>query len=265
MTKILLFIISFSIFGCSSEHSPLSSSKSADLYSPIQEKQESKNKYLAYTHSITVTVEKTELPAVFKTVIDTCTGDVEYNCLIMHSEQSGGNYAYGTIRLRVAPEGIPKYRSLVSASGEVEQQSTTAEDLTDSVMDVEKRLEMLESYQEKLKSLEQNPNINIESLIKVSSEISNVQTEIEYAHGQKAKLYQRINMDVLTIYLQTKENESFISPIGDAISSFGEDLSEGIAIFITAAAYLIPWVILIMFLVLLVRFVWVRSKRGGNS
>jgi len=265
MVRILVPIFFLFLCGCSSDYSALSASESEGFYAPTQEKQRAKNKYLAYSHRITVTVDKSELPSVFKSVIDTCTEDSEYGCLVMHSEQSGGDYSYGNIRLRVAPEGIPKYKSLVSDSGEVEQQSTSADDLTDSVLDTEKRLEMLKSYQSKLKELEENPNINIESLIKVASEMSEVQTQIEYTQGQKAKLYQRISMDVLNISLQSKENETFISPIGEALSEFGEDFSEGIAIFITAAAYLIPWLILIILLVWLGRYLWARSRRKTNS
>ncbi len=265
MKKILVLFLTFLVYGCSSDYAALSSSKSEDFYSTMQEKQRSKNKYLAYTHSITVTVEKAKLPVTFESVIESCINDTEHTCLIMHSSQDGGRYASGSIMLRVVPEGIPKYISLVSESGEVGQKSTTAEDLTDSVVDTEKRLEMLETYQEKLKKLEQNSNINIESLIKVSSEISDVQTKLEYAQGQKSKLYQRINMDVLTISLRTEENETFLSPISESLSNFGEDLSEGVAIFITTTAYLMPWVILVTFFVWLIRFVWARSKRGKKS
>jgi len=264
MARFLILFLFVFVYGCSSENSAHSDSVSDDFYSPMQEKQRSKNKYLAYTHNITVTVEKIELPVVFKSVIDTCLNDSEYECLIMQSTQRGGRYASGSIMLRVAPEGIPKYRSLISKSGEVEQQSTTAEDLTDSVIDTEKRLEMLNAYQKKLTELEKNPNINIESLIKVSSEMSDVQTKLEYSQGQKAKLNQRISMDILTISLKTNENETFISPISESLSDFGEDFSEGIAIFITTAAYLIPWVLLVIFFVWLIRFILIRSKRGKN-
>lgn len=265
MIRILVSIVFIFLCGCSSDYSSFSDSNSDGFNAPMQEKQRAQNKYLAYRHNITVVVEKTGLPTTFKNIINTCVEDSEYKCLIMHSEQSGGDYSYGTIQLRVAPEGISKYVSLASDSGEIQQQSTSAEDLTDSVLDTEKRLAMLNSYWSKLKELEKNPNINIESLIKVASEMSEIQTQIEYTQGQKAKIYQRINMDVLNISLQTRENETFISPVGDALSAFGEDFAEGLAIFITAAAYLIPWLLLVILLVWFLRFCWVRSKRKKNS
>ncbi|WP_339068236.1 DUF4349 domain-containing protein [Teredinibacter turnerae] len=265
MVRILISLILLSVLGCSSDYNALSASKSYDSYAPMQDKQRAKNKYLAYTHRFTVTVKKSELSRVFTDVLEACLSDNEHKCLVMHSEQSGGEYLYANIRLRVSPEGVAKYKSLISESGEIEQQSTSAEDITDSVVDTEKRLDMLASYQAKLKGLESDPNINIESLIKVASELSEVQTQIEYSQGQKAKLYLRISMDVLDISLKTSKNETLIGPIGEAFSEFGEDFSEGVAIFITAAAYLIPWILLVVFLVWVARYFWVRSKRRANS
>lgn len=264
MTRVLVLIASLLTLGCSDAGKPASVVGMVDVYDPTQESQRSKNKYLAYSHRISVTVETSILTSTFKSVIDTCAEDQEYSCLVMHSEHSGGAYAHGNIRLRVSPKGIPKYTALVAAAGEVEQQSTSAEDLTDAVVDTEKRLEMLSTYQAKLAAIEKSTTINIDSLIKVSAEIAEVQTQIEFAQGEKAKLYQRINMDELTITLQTKENESFISPIGEAFSDFGENLSEGMAIFITALAFLLPWTLLLVVLVWFIRFLWIRGKRRKN-
>lgn len=261
---ILTFIV-LALSGCSRDSKEAAAFDPEYFHSTTQEKQRAKNKYLAYSHKLTVTVERSNLSVVFNKVLDACIEDSETACLVMHSEQSGGDYAYGSIRLRVAPEGISKYKSLVSESGKIEQQSTSAEDLTDSVFDTEKRFEMLKSYQSKLEELEKAPNINIESLIRVASELSEVQTQLEYTQGQKAKLYQRINMEVLNISLDTQKNENFISPIKEALSGFGEDFSEGIAIFITVTAYLIPWLLIVILLVWFMRHLWIRSKRRADS
>ena len=265
MGRILASLILLLLFGCSSEYNALSTPEPQNGYAPIQEKQREKNKYLAYTHRFTVTVKPSELSSVFTKVVEACLDEKKYKCLVMHSEQSGGGYSYANIRLRVSPEGVAKYTSMILESGELNQQSTTAEDLTDSVIDIEKRLEMLTSYQAKLKELESKPNINIESLIKVASEMSEVQTQIEYSQGRKAKLHQRVNMAELDISLQPVEIRDRTNPIVHALSRFGDDLSEGLAIFISTAAYLIPWVMLIVVFVWFMRYFWRRSKRKLDS
>ncbi|GHA16188.1 hypothetical protein GCM10008090_27490 [Arenicella chitinivorans] len=239
----------------------VSAYKDVNEFQALQETQRAKTEFLAYTHQIAVDVDHSALSSVFNSVIETCVHETEYVCLIMRSEESGGEYAYGHITLRVSPNGIDKYKRLVTESGELAAQSMHAEDLTAAVKDTEKRLEMLNSYQARLQKLEQNPNVNVDALIKLSSEMAEVQTQIEFAQGQKAKLYQRINMDVLEITLQSSRDTTFYGPIGDALSTFADNVADGLSVFITAMAYLLPWLLLLMLLIWLLRLFWGRRKR----
>jgi len=264
MFRVAILLSLFLFTACSSNEEDYPSSGIQESFESDelvdQEAVEEKNKFLAYKHDISITLEKSKLAKVFKSVIDTCTADTEHNCIIMESQLTGGDYAYGIVRLRVSPKGVPKYRKLAADEGDVASETTEAEDLTDAVVDTEKRLEMLASYQAKLKELEKNPNIDIESLIKIASEIAEVQTQIEFSKGQKAKLYQRVTMDVLTISLNTPRDAYYISPLSEALSSFVSDLSEGLAILITASAYLLPWLIVIGFIVGFIRFLIIKRK-----
>jgi len=231
MFRVAILLSLFLFTACSSNEEDYPSSGIQESFESDelvdQEAVEEKNKFLAYKHDISITLEKSKLAKVFKSVIDTCTADTEHNCIIMESQLTGGDYAYGIVRLRVSPKGVPKYRKLAADEGDVASETTEAEDLTDAVVDTEKRLEMLASYQAKLKELEKNPNIDIESLIKIASEIAEVQTQIE---------------------------------LSEALSSFVSDLSEGLAILITASAYLLPWLIVIGFIVGFIRFLIIKRK-----
>lgn len=258
--KIVLFLcVLLFLFGCS-ESSNLDAGKSGSFISQNEEKQRSKSNYLAYEHFISVTTEKNHLHDAFKQLIDKCIEDEKYNCIVLQSSHSGGDYASAEIRLRLTPEGVPNYIGFVAKAGEVDSQSTLAEDLTEVLSDNEKHLEMLESYRMKLEQLVENPKNNIDSLIKISSEIAKVQTEIEYAKGKKSKLHQRIKMDILNISLVTSKYESFWRTISFAVSKFAEDFSEGIAIVITSAAYFIPWSVVLLLVIYAIRVIWRRTK-----
>lgn len=262
IARIVFYIVlTVGISGCS-DGAPMFASayKDADEYQSLQQAQRAKTEFLAYTHRIKVEVARSELSSVFNSVLEACIAETEYTCLIMNSKESGGEYAYGQITLRVSPNGVAKYKKMVTDSGSVAQQSMSAEDLTEVVKDTEQRLDMLTAYKTQLQQLEQRPNIDVDALIKLSSELAEVQTQIEYTLGQKAKLYQRINMEVLEITLDSSAHRSFYSPIGDAFSTFGENVSEGLAVFITAIAYLFPWVLLLIFLIWLLRSFWVRRS-----
>ena len=73
---------------------------------------------------------------------------------------------------------------------------------------------------------------------------------------------QRVDTEILNVSISSYESQSFWSPIGQSTSDFGVHLSQGIATAITAVAYLIPWGLIIAFIVWLVRKLWSRRKRN---
>lgn len=224
--------------------------------------QRSKNPFLAYEHRISVGLEKVALLDTFNKIIDKCVNDTEYRCVVLSSSHNAGSYSYASIQMRLSPEGVKHYMAVVSAAGEVSSQSTTAEDLTDVIADTDKRLDMLMSYSSKLEQLEQDPNNNIDSLIKISSEMAQVQTQLEYAQGEKAKLYQRTTQDLLNIDMQSNQHEAFFDPIADALDEFGENIAEGISVFITALAYLLPWIFALWLVFYVVRVIWRKTRKN---
>jgi predicted PurR-regulated permease PerM len=121
---------------------------------------------------------------------------------------------------------------------------------------------MLESHRDRLLLLQEKASDDIESLIKVSSELSEVQSELEKAMGQNAYLSQRVNMDIVNIQFQVKLSRSFWKPITGSLSDFSNNLSDGISGTIVAVAYLLPGIILFIFVFFFVRFFWkkIRNK-----
>ena len=254
----LIIILILFLSGCS-ESQQFDTSSGNDLVSKNEASQRTKNKYLAYIHSITILTKKEVINSQFNKIIEKCTSDIANQCVILYSSQNSGEYTDSKIKIRLKPEGVSHYINLASNDGEVTSQSSSAEDLTDKIIDNEKRLTMLESYKKKLIKLEDNPKNNIDSLIKISSELSKVQTDLEYTQGKKSELYQRTKMDILNINLSVSGNESFWEPIGYAFSDFSDNFSDGLAVFITSSAYFIPWVFVLFIIIYVIRIILRRK------
>jgi len=253
-TTILLFIS-----GCS-DNSTQNIAKPLAKEIEAEAKQRSRTKYLAYEHKVAVTIAEKIIQKIYEKIIDSCANDNEYNCTILQSNLSTGRHATGEIKLRIKPEGVSHFLALASENGSITRQSTRVEDLSEVIIESEKRLEMLEAYREKLEELEQKSNNDIEALIKIASELSTVQSNIEYAFGAKANLLQRVKMDIVHINLHTPLHESFWLPISTASNNFGGNLSDGISQTITVLAYLLPWLFILYLVVYGVRYVWRRGK-----
>lgn len=223
--------------------------------------QRSKNPFLTYEHRVSVDVDKFQLLDTFTQVIEKCINDTEHLCVVLSSSHNADSYSSASIEMRLSPLGVKHYLEFISSVGEVSSQSTTAEDLTEVIADTEKRLDMLIDYNSKLAQLEKDPNNNIDSLIKISSEMAQVQTQLEYAQGEKAKLYQRTTQDLLNILMQSNQSETFLDPIAGALDEFGENIAEGISAFITALAYLLPWILALGLIFWSVRVIWRKTRQ----
>jgi hypothetical protein len=254
---LILFLILAGIASCAKKQA--TEEAASDTASKRQE-----GKYLAYEHSITVDVSEENLSEAFRTTLDACLADKENNCTILDSRISKGTYPFANIRLRIKPAGVKGIIAVASGKGKVVQQSTHVEDLAKPVLDNIQRLKMLESHRDNLMELQEKAKNDVDSLIKVSSELSRVLSELEQARGEEGFLSQRINMEVVNIQYQVQLSRSFWKPISNSLARFSNNLSEGISGTIVAVAYLLPGAVLFIVVFVFVRFLLKRRQRRAN-
>lgn len=256
ITTAVLLIIS----GCSSsENSNTDHFSGSEKGAPINQKD--RGKYLAYEYKISVDLPQKEVEPAYQKIIDSCVSDTKFNCTILSSTLNTGKYGSSDITLRIQPKGVDSILKIASSEGEITRQSTEAEDLESSITDVEKRLDMLRNYRSNLEALEKKTNQDIESLIKIAQELSQVQSSIEAAETTKNRFQQRINMNIVRISFFTQSYTSFGQPISESLKQFGGNLSEGISNVIMAVAFLLPWLILISFAIYIICVIRRRIKR----
>lgn len=224
--------------------------------------QRGKDSYLSYEHFFTIDTTTENLSKTYKDTIQSCVKDEKFECAILDSRISTGKYPSAQIRLRLKPEGVKDIINVASDKGKIVQESTHIEDLAKPIVDNKQRLDMLESHRERLLALREKAADDIESLIKVSSELSKVQTEIELANGERAFLNQRVSMDIVNLNFQVEYHRSFWSPIRESLSDFSNNLSDGIAGTIIVAAYLLPGFIILLVMFVVIRFVWKKIRRN---
>jgi len=218
--------------------------------------QDEKSKFMAYEHSLSIELEKKLISSVHIDIIRKCEADTKYSCVVVSSNLSSGDYQSSNISVRVKPDGVAYFSSLASEKGEVASQSTQAQDLSDSIRDNAKRTEMASNYRDKLLLLEATEGNDIEAMVKIASELSKVQSQLEFAQGERAKLFKKIETELLNINISPPSLTGFWAPIGDSLTSFGDDLAYGISDVISSAASIIPWFIFLIILFLVARFIF---------
>ncbi|MFO1469067.1 MAG: DUF4349 domain-containing protein [Steroidobacteraceae bacterium] len=210
---------------------------------------------LAREDTLTLEVGESDLPSAYHRIIDGCQQPA-IHCTLLSSDLTTGRWFAAHVRMRVSPADLPTMEKSIGKLGEVIHQSSLAEDLTDSIADTDARLAMARDYRQKLLDLQAKSGNNVDSAIKVAGEIVRVQQELEQLEGEHAGQQLRVETEVLEVRLQTPRAGEHLHPVREAIHDFGDSFSNGIGVAITGMAYLAPWLLVLVPLVLGMRWLW---------
>lgn len=261
MLRALLLLLLFSLTGCARQEAPVGAAPAAAM----ARSEGQASSFMAYQHFVSVEVEEARIGEIFETAQAACHAVAEERCVLLESRLDRGNSATASLRLRASAAGIQRILELLARVGEVSQQSTVAEDLAAPIADAEKKLAMLKDYRAKLQGLLGRASQDVDALIKVNRELAQVQSEIEALAGEHAHLMQRVETEVLTISLDAGSRRALWRPVSKALSDFGGNVAEGLAVTITVSAYLLPALITLLLAIGAVRRLWRRRKPARGS
>lgn len=216
---------------------------------------------LAIEHDVTVELPDDDIGKAHQAVLDACKGNTGIPCTVLESTVGHGDIASsGSLRLRVGPKAVEPLVALAGTFGEVTRRTTRAEDLAKPILDTNKRLAMLEAYLEDLTRLRQQSRQEVDALIRVAAEIAKTQSELDAAKADQAQLRQRVDLQILSIGFYSEQVGSFGATIGEALKDFGENLGSGIAQAIIGIAFLLPWLVILIPLLFLLRRLWRKYR-----
>jgi hypothetical protein len=216
---------------------------------------------LSREHTVVVDIPEAQLGAGFQRVVSRCASDTVQHCTILQSDLSSGGAPSGLIKLRIDPEAVEDLIGLAAAQGRLERRSTQIDDLADAIADTQAHIDMLTTYRKQLLELQTKAGTNVDAAIKIASELSTVQTNLERANGEAAYQTKRTTTDVVNIEFVVAEHKAFWRPVREAFRDFLGNLSNGVSQAITAVAYIVPWLLVVLPGLYLVRFLWRRRGR----
>ncbi len=226
--------------------------------------------YLAYRYTFGYA-----LPA--KSVIKTANAHAEFcqnagpqKCQLLSSNNAkhSESDSYANLSLRVAPNWLNEFKQNLTMTIEAEDgtlmnSGLTAEDLTRSILDTDARLKALRTLRIRLQNLLETKDAELNELLSLERELSRVQGQIESTSSQLKALRKRVNMSVVDISYQSQAvsvSRDKISPIGRALKAFIGNIAQGVANVINVIAYILPWMILVIPALWLIRRFWRRRK-----
>lgn len=178
----------------------------------------------------------------------------------------------GRLVLRVPAGNFSALRAGVAAEGTVLHSSSSVEDVTGQVVDLQARLSNLRAQRDRLRGLYEEAN-ETEDVLAVGRRLSDTQAEIERLEGELAALEDRVAYSTLTVELREPEPDAENGPAAadawyetdalDALVDSAAGVVTTLRMLVVAGAYLLPYLAVFGAPVLAV-VAW-RRRRGGPT
>jgi hypothetical protein len=230
---------------------------------------------LAYEHTVNIELDGADLASRVRAIQAACTTDKQFGCTVLEvSVRSADQLPSGMLRLRLAPAGVDTFVSAASKGGKITDRTTHAEDLAQPVADNERQLAMLTTHRDRLMQFMNDRSLKVDQLITVSKELASAQSQIETLSNTQANLRRRIDTELLSLQLSVPSNviAAARTPVAEAVRSFRMDFTDAVAQVIRFVAALIPWLVVIIPGIILVRMFWravgrwlMRRERSSAS
>lgn len=202
------------------------------------------------TGEVTLTVDDYEQTRASLTTMARDRGGYVSDSTQQTHRRDNVTWTTGQVVLRVPGDEFSDAVEEVKDHGQVESASTSSEDVTDQLVDIEARLDNLRSERDRLRTLYEEAN-ETEDVLRVSRELSEVQEEIERLEARQRQLESQVQFATITVQID-EEPESAPRPESQAwwetgvLTAFLSSVSGVITVvqaLVVGTAYVAPYVI----------------------
>ena len=159
------------------------------------------------------------------------------------------------------PRNVAIFLSGLAKNGEVMQHSRDSEDKTNQVVDADARISNLTNLRDRLRLMLSDKTAKFKDIIEVERELANTQSELDSMTSTRKILALETDLVAVTIdftAVQGITEQGFFAPVLRAFQSAGQVFMESIATVITFVMAAIPWLLIGIPIVWLVRRYWVK-------
>jgi hypothetical protein len=259
----------------SSSDSARSNAAPSSLAARAGEKPPAPGVKLAYSHQLDLQMPPAAVEPRFMRARAACLEDPAFTCLLLGANLRGGaGYPQADLTLRLPHGQIDAFEARVLAplpdeapdTIEIVSRSTEAEDLSQAMLDVERRLNQRAQYRDRLLELAKRSDAKVEDLIKVESELATVQSEIEALSAQQQHLNDQVATEKLTIAFASRQSlVAQENPIVEVWHESAGIFSRNVADALRAMIMTLPWLVPIVLLIQVIRFLWRFLRRRDGT
>ena len=231
--------------------------------------------YIAYSHRLGLRLPLESVEPVMRGHVEACQAAGTETCIVINSNlnKQTDEYTSAYLSIRAKPDWIETFLGAVdetaeAAGGEVNQRTSSAEDLTRIILDTDARLNAQITLKGRLEELLATRDGELSDFLQIERELARVTGDIESITSNLKALRLRVSMSELSVSYETKRTViagGRRNPLSRAFGDFFYNLSDALASVITFFALALPWLLVIgvlLFIWLRVIWPWVRRRRN---
>ena len=220
--------------------------------------------FLAYEHSVRIDLADNSVSARIDAVHTACVGERFGACSLLSVQQSSGNYPHGEIVVRIVPAGVEPLVTLAAEGGTIGNRTTSAEDLAEAVADNTHQRELMARQRARLEEFQARKDLAVADMLILSKELAALEVQAADAEKESTQQRRRIETNRLTISFAVADTQPQGSHIGRALKNLWSSFDEGVADALEYLGYGLPFLVLGLPLLLILRWLWRRATRARS-
>lgn len=220
-------------------------------------------KYIAMRHNLTVETSAKTMQTSFEAAVQHCEA---LNCQILSAnfnKEMPYNPPSASLSVRVPPRNVEVFLSGLAKNGEVIQHGRNAEDKTNQVVDADARIKNLTDLRDRYRAMLTEKKAEFKDLIEIEKALSAAQAELDSIVSYRKILAletELVAVDIQFTAAQGITDAGGYSPVAQAFKDAGRVLMESFAGLITFVVSAIPWLVIGIPVILLVRKYWAKIR-----
>ena len=220
-------------------------------------------KYIALRHHLQIETPAEQMQAAFNAAVAHCEA---LNCQMLsanYNKETPYSPPSASLSVRVPPRNVQIFLNGLAKNGDVMQHGRDSEDKTNQVVDADARVKNLTELRDRLRVMLTDKSAKFKDLIEVETQLANTQSELDsFTSMRKALLLETdlvaVNIDFTAA--QGITEQGFFAPVARALKDAGHVMMESFGSVITFVMSAIPWLLIGVPLLLLVRKFWRKLK-----
>ena len=220
-------------------------------------------KYIALRHNLQIETQAEKMQATFDAAVKHCQA---LNCELLsayYNKETPYNPPSASLSARVPPRNVEIFLGGLAKNGEVLQHGRDSEDKTNQVVDTDARIKNLTELRDRLRIMLVDKNAKFKDIIDVERELANTQSQLDSMLSMRKILSQETDLVAVNINFSATQGiteQGFLGPVARALKDAGRVMMESFGAVITFVMIAIPWLLIGIPIIWLVRKYWAKIK-----